>query len=67
MHHEISILGVFFPSLLVCAVLAGGGWLVVDGLMLRRGLWRYAFHPPLARLCLYIIALALVAATYPDF
>lgn len=67
MHHEISVLGVFFPSLLLCAILAGGVWLIVDGFMLRRGIWRHFFHPPLARLCLYILALTVVVAVYPDF
>ncbi|ORE96074.1 DUF1656 domain-containing protein [Acuticoccus yangtzensis] len=67
MHHEFSVLGLFAPSLLLCAVAAAVLWFIVDGLMLRFGIWRIFLHPPLARLSLYIIILALTGAVAPDF
>ena len=42
MKHEISIFGVFVPSLLVCFLVAAAVWLVIDQLMLRLSLWRFS-------------------------
>lgn len=67
MHHEISIMGLFVPSLLVCTILAIGLWLLLDAAMLRSGLWNAFWHPALGRLALFFITLALVSAIYPDF
>lgn len=67
MRHELSFAGLFAPSLLLCAVIAGALWFVADWLMLRSRFWRLFWHPPLARLCLFFILFGAVSALYPDF
>lgn len=67
MKHEIAFIGLYFPSLLLCAVLAAFAWFLIDWLMLRHALWRFFWHPPLARLSLYLVLMTAVAALYPDF
>ncbi|GGE15821.1 hypothetical protein GCM10011390_38620 [Aureimonas endophytica] len=67
MRHEISVLGLMFPSLLLCAGLAGLLWFLVDWAMLRLKGWTLFWHPPLARLALFFVLLGAVAAAYPDF
>ncbi|MCF3932115.1 DUF1656 domain-containing protein [Acuticoccus sp. M5D2P5] len=67
MHHEIAFIGMLYPSLLACAVIAALIWYLVDTAMLRLGLWSYFFHPALARLSLYVVTLGVVAWLTPDF
>lgn len=67
MRHEVSIAGLFAPSLLLCAVIAGALWFLVDWLMLCSKGWTLFWHPPLARLCLFFILFGVVSAVYPDF
>ncbi|UOM35367.1 DUF1656 domain-containing protein [Acuticoccus sp. I52.16.1] len=67
MHHELAFIGMLYPSLLACAVAAALLWYMADALMLRLGLWRFFFHPPLARLSLYVVTLGVVAWLTPDF
>ena len=66
MHHEVALLGVYVPSLLPCALVAGILWFALDAAMLRGGLWQLFWHAALARLGLYAILLAAVAASWPD-
>ncbi|PPT79143.1 DUF1656 domain-containing protein [Xanthomonas theicola] len=51
---EISIAGVYVPGLLVLAVLLLCVASAADALAGRAGLYRYAWHPPLFRLALYV-------------
>ncbi|WP_152046953.1 DUF1656 domain-containing protein [Aureimonas psammosilenae] len=67
MRHEISALGLLFPSLLLCGVIAAVLWFAFDWLMLRLSLWRFFWHPPLARLALFFVVFGVVSAVYPDF
>lgn len=67
MMHETELFGLFFPSMVLCAVIASLAWFVVDGAMVRLSGWTLFWHPPLARLALYFVLFALVAALYPDF
>jgi hypothetical protein len=67
MRHEFSFAGLFAPSLLACAVLAGLAWFAADWLMLRSKAWNLFWHPPLARLSLFFILFGVVSAVYPDF
>ncbi|RAI01933.1 hypothetical protein DLJ53_11115 [Acuticoccus sediminis] len=67
MHHEMSFIGMLYPSLLACAVVAAILWYLVDALMLRLGYWSYFFHPALARLSLYVVMLGVVSWLAPDF
>ncbi len=67
MHHEMSFIGMLYPSLLACAIGAAIIWYAIDVAMLRLGLWSYFFHPALGRLCLYVITLGVVAWLTPDF
>ncbi|KAB0677750.1 DUF1656 domain-containing protein [Aureimonas leprariae] len=67
MRHELSAAGLFFPSLLLCAVIAGILWFAVDRVMLHAKAWSLFWHPPLARLCLLLILFGAVSALYPDF
>ncbi|KLD77651.1 DUF1656 domain-containing protein [Xanthomonas hyacinthi] len=55
---EISIAGVYVPGLLaLAAVLLLIAW-ALDALAGRTGLYRYAWHPPLLRLAIYVGAFA---------
>ncbi|MDY8107997.1 DUF1656 domain-containing protein [Fulvimarina sp. 2208YS6-2-32] len=67
MRHELSLLGVYAPSLVLCALLAAALWFLADWLMLKGALWRFFWHPPLARLALYFVLFGAVSALYPDF
>ncbi|MEN3794346.1 DUF1656 domain-containing protein [Fulvimarina sp. MAC3] len=67
MRHEISVIGVFAPSLILCALLAAASWFLVDYVMLRFSIWRFFWHPPLARLALYFFLFGIVSVLYPDF
>ncbi|WP_102224440.1 DUF1656 domain-containing protein [Acidimangrovimonas sediminis] len=66
MRQEFAAFGLFVPSLLICALIAGVIWLLVDSLMLRSGGWQFFWHPPIARLALYFLSLALVVFLFPD-
>ncbi len=66
MTHEVSIFGIFVPSLLVCFLVASAIWLLIDQLMLRLSLWRFFWHPPLARLALLMAIFALTAFLAPN-
>ncbi len=66
MTHEISIYGIFVPSLLICFLVASAVWLLIDQLMLRLSLWRFFWHPPLARLALLVAIFALTAFLAPN-
>ncbi len=67
MRQEIAFLGLFVPTLFVAALVAGVAWFVLDGLALRLGIWRVFWHPPLARLALYVVLFAFAAVLAPDF
>lgn len=67
MRNEIALMGLLVPGLLLCAVIASLLWFLLDALMLRLAGWRLFWHPPLARLALYLVLLAAVTALYPDF
>jgi hypothetical protein len=67
MRQEVAFLGMYFPALFLCAVAAAALWFVADALMLRLGGWCLFLHPPLARMALYFILLALVVALAPDY
>ncbi|RFC65303.1 DUF1656 domain-containing protein [Fulvimarina endophytica] len=67
MRHEISVLGVYAPSLVLCAIIAAALWFLVDYLMLKLSAWQLFWHPPLARLALYFVLFGAVSALYPDF
>ncbi|MER0237333.1 DUF1656 domain-containing protein [Fulvimarina sp. MAC8] len=67
MRHELSIFGVYAPSLVLCAILAAGLWFLVDYLMLKFSVWGFFWHPPLARLALYFVLFGATSALYPDF
>ncbi|QUS34905.1 DUF1656 domain-containing protein [Falsirhodobacter algicola] len=66
MKSEIAILGLYVPGLLFCAVVASALWFLVDALMLRMAAWQWFWHPPLARLALYFLLLALAVALVPE-
>lgn len=66
MRGEYDILGLYVPGLLPCAILAAVLWFLIDALMLRRGGWQLFWHPPLARLALYFLLLALVTLLFPE-
>jgi len=62
MNGELSIAGVYVPSLLGVMVLA---YLVLAGLrlfLLRAGLYRHVWHPPLFNLALYVLVLGALFA-----
>lgn len=67
MMHETEFLGLFFPSLVLCAVIASALWFLIDGAMVRLSGWTLFWHPPLARLALYFVLLGVVSALYPNF
>lgn len=67
MHHEVAFQGLFYPSLLLCAIIAGVCWYLIDLAMRRAALWPVFWHPPLARVALYFVIFGLVSALYPDF
>ncbi len=66
MKSEYELIGLYVPGLLVCAIIASVLWFVVDGLMMRVAGWRLFWHPPLARVALYMILLAATVALTPD-
>lgn len=51
---EISIAGVYVPGLLLLAALLLCVAWALDALAGRAGLYRYAWHPPLFRLAVYV-------------
>lgn len=57
---EISIGGVYLPSLLVLALLLSPAFWLLDYLAGRLGLYRNAWHPPLFRLGLYVCVFGLL-------
>ncbi|TMV86239.1 DUF1656 domain-containing protein [Thioclava sp. BHET1] len=67
MRNDFALFGLFIPNLLSCFVLGAVLWFVVDAIMLRTGAWNYFWHPPFARLALYVVSVALFVALYPDF
>ena len=67
MSHEIALFGLFFPSVVLCAVIAGVIWYTLDSVLIRFSAWAWFWHPPLARLALYFILFGAVSALYPDF
>ena len=67
MNHEIGFFGLLFPSLLLCAVVAGLLWFALDWCFLKVSAWSLFWHPPLARMALYGALFSLVAAFWPNF
>lgn len=67
MHHEVAFQGLFYPSLLLCAIIAGICWYNVDMVMKNTSLWLAFWHQPLAKLALYFVIFGLESALYPDF
>ncbi|RXR04266.1 DUF1656 domain-containing protein [Pseudoxanthomonas composti] len=57
---EISLGGVYVPGLLVLAAGLFVLFWLLDGLAGRLGLYRYAWHPPLFRLGLYVCVFGLM-------
>ncbi|PZP62544.1 MULTISPECIES: DUF1656 domain-containing protein [Pseudoxanthomonas] len=57
---EISIGGVYAPGLLVLAAGLFVVFWLLDGLAARAGLYRYAWHPPLFRLAVYVCVFGLL-------
>ncbi len=67
MIHETQVLGLFFPSMVLCAVIASALWFAVDFAFVRLSVWRLFWHPPLARLALYFALFGIVSTLYPNF
>ena len=58
---EVSLFGGFAPSLLLYFFLAVMLFVVVDALFARFGLYRFAWHPALARFGLFLCLFSALA------
>jgi hypothetical protein len=66
MLREFPLFGALAPSLLVYFLGAGLLFAIVDRALVRIGLYRLAWHPPLARFGVFLcVFAALVLATRP--
>jgi len=54
MLHEVSLFGALAPSALLYFLAAIPTFLVLDRLLSRLGAYRLMWHPPLARLALFV-------------
>src|SRR4051812_15098217 len=66
MLREIAVAGVLVPSLLLLFLASLILFVPLDLVLARLGTWRLAWHPPLARLALFIALWAALAALVPD-
>ena len=64
MLHEINLAGVLLPPLIPVVVLGLLIFWPVNGLISRYDGYRFAWHPALAGLCLYIMLCALSLALF---
>lgn len=55
MLREIPLFGVLAPSLVLYFIIAVGLFVLIDGLASAAGAYRLFWHPPLARLSLFLI------------
>lgn len=61
---EISLAGIYVPTLLVLALLAFGLTRVLTAGLARTGWYRFVWHPPLFDIALFVIVLgAMVSAS----
>ena len=60
---EVHILGLYAPSILVSAIVAGVLILVARQVMLRGHLYRFVWHPGLFDLALFIVLWAMAGAS----
>lgn len=52
---EIPLFGALAPSLVLYFIIAVGLFVLIDGLASAAGAYRLFWHPPLARLSLFLI------------
>jgi len=63
---EVSIYGIFVPSLLVLSILAMLGAMVLTRLFNYLGLYRFLAYRALVEVCLFILLLGLLARIAPN-
>jgi hypothetical protein len=54
MQCEVSLLGALAPSLLLYFLASIPAFLALDWLISRLDVYRFLWHPPLARFCLFV-------------
>ncbi|MBS0232179.1 MAG: DUF1656 domain-containing protein [Proteobacteria bacterium] len=54
MNEEINILGVFMPSILVCAVIAYAAMALMARVLRGLGAYEYVWHRPLFNLSIFV-------------
>ncbi|MBY0558459.1 DUF1656 domain-containing protein [Hyphomicrobium sp.] len=59
MNPEISIFGVFVPSILVCAIVAYLGMAVLSRCLRYAGVYRFVWHQSLFNLAVFVCLLGL--------
>lgn len=57
MRGDLDIYGLYVPELLLCAVLALVARTLLSRLLVRVGVYRMLWHPPLADFALFVICL----------
>ncbi|MBO0905060.1 DUF1656 domain-containing protein [Jiella sonneratiae] len=62
---DYTVFGVFLPKLLVFALAAYAGLLIVKSVFARLGLYRLVWHPALFDLSIYILVFAATARAAP--
>lgn len=67
MNGEISILGVFMPTLLLLAVIASVVTMVLLRLVEAAGFYRFVAYRALVDLCLYVLVFAALYILVPYF
>lgn len=64
---EFKFLGMYFPMLLLNALLAFGVTRFIGVLLARKGLYRHIWHPVLFDLALFFIVLGFFVFTFSAF
>lgn len=62
MYGEFSLNGVFIPTLIALMLAAFAVFLGLQLLLLRAGVYRHIWHPPLFNFALYVLALGALFA-----
>lgn len=57
MPDEFSLYGVLTPTLIVLAALACLVWMLLKKVLVRIGVYRYVWHPPLFEVAVYVLIL----------